>query len=229
MEVFSFSIAPLLIACASLLSVSLCFLPSSLSLSMLSSPSGSSDSDDSSNRGGERRREDDSERARQQQQQQQQQREPIAPLPSSSGAPAPPRPPSLALSDAEAAAAGAALKRARATARARRKGSLLASTSAPRAHNAVRQQPGGLLGANTSTEPPPPVRLLDPAAAATDADAAARLRAWLSATLARPGAARSAYARHRAAVVRKALALLETKRSEAQDAELRALLGGLSL
>jgi hypothetical protein len=31
------------------------------------------------------------------------------------------------------------------------------------------------------------------------------------------------------AVVRKALSLLETKRSEAQDAELQALLGGLSL
>ena len=208
------------------LSLSFSFPPS---LSMLSSPSGSSDSDDSSKRdGGERREDDSSERARQQQQQQ----DPIA---SSSGAhAAPPRPP-LALSDAEAAAAGAALKRARATARARRKGSLLTSSlSAPRAHAAVRL-PGAAAGAapgsRAAANPPaPPRRILDPSGATSDADAAARLRAWLSSTLSRPGAARSgAYARHRAAVVRKALSLLETKRSEAQDAELQALLGGLSL
>ena len=190
------------------------------SLSMLSSPSGSSDSDDISKRDGERK-EDDGERARQQQQQREQ------PITSSSGAHTAPRPPSaaLALSDAEAAAAGAALKRARATARARRKGSLLASSSAPRAHIAVPQP-----GAAASSQANPPRRILDPSGAASDADAAARLRAWLCSTLARPGAARSgAYARHRAAVVRKALSLLETKRSEAQDAELQALLGGLSL
>ena len=193
------------------------------SLSMLSSPSGSSDSDDISKRDGERK-EDDGERARQQQQQQQQREQPIT---SSSDAHTAPRPPSaaLALSDAEAAAAGAALKRARATARARRKGSLLASSSAPRAHIAVPQP-----GAAASSQANPPRRILDPSGAASDADAAARLRAWLCSTLARPGAARSgAYARHRAAVVRKALSLLETKRSEAQDAELQALLGGLSL
>lgn len=191
------------------------------SLSMLSSPSGSSDSDDISKRDGERK-EDDGERARQQQQQQREQ-----PITSSSDAHTAPRPPSaaLALSDAEAAAAGAALKRARATARARRKGSLLASSSAPRAHIAVPQP-----GAAASSQANPPRRILDPSGAASDADAAARLRAWLCSTLARPGAARSgAYARHRAAVVRKALSLLETKRSEAQDAELQALLGGLSL
>lgn len=192
------------------------------SLSMLSSPSGSSDSDDISKRDGERK-EDDGERARQQQQQQQREQ----PITSSSDAHTAPRPPSaaLALSDAEAAAAGAALKRARATARARRKGSLLASSSAPRAHIAVPQP-----GAAASSQANPPRRILDPSGAASDADAAARLRAWLCSTLARPGAARSgAYARHRAAVVRKALSLLETKRSEAQDAELQALLGGLSL
>ena len=188
---------------------------------MLSSPSGSSDSDDISKRDGERK-EDDGERARQQQQQQQQREQPIT---SSSDAHTAPRPPSaaLALSDAEAAAAGAALKRA--TARARRKGSLLASSSAPRAYIAVPQP-----GAAASSQANPPRRILDPSGAASDADAAARLRAWLCSTLARPGAARSgAYARHRAAVVRKALSLLETKRSEAQDAELQALLGGLSL
>ena len=189
---------------------------------MLSSPSGSSDSDDISKRDGERK-EDDGERARQQQQQQQREQ----PITSSSDAHTAPRPPSaaLALSDAEAAAAGAALKRARATARARRKGSLLASSSAPRAHIAVPQP-----GAAASSQANPPRRILDPSGAASDADAAARLRAWLCSTLARPGAARSgAYARHRAAVVRKALSLLETKRSEAQDAELQALIGGLSL
>ena len=189
-------------------------------LSMLSSPSGSSDSEDSSRSkrvDGERREEegDREERAKREE-------HPSAPPPQ-------PRPPPLPqLSDAEAAAAGAALKRSRATARARRKGSLLSSSSsAPRTTNVVRNS------SSTSSRPPPPpppARLLDPALATSDADAAARLRAWLSSTLSRPGAARAgAYARHRAAVVRKALALLETRRSEAQDAELQALLGGLSL
>lgn len=185
---------------------------------MLSSPSGSSDSDDSSiKRDGERREGAEDERARQEHQEQ--------PIPSSSGASAPR--PALTLSDAEAAAAGAALKRARATARARRKGSLLASSSAPRAANVIRSSSNN--SSHPPPPPPPPSRILDPALATSDADAAARLRAWLSSTLSRPSAARSAYARHRAAVVRKALALLETKRSEAQDAELQALLGGLSL
>ena len=207
--------------------VSRLLLPSFFpSLSMLSSPSGSSDSEDSrSKREGERRREDeDSERARQQQQQQQQQELPIA---SWASAPQPRPPSSLPLSDAEAAAAGAALKRLRATARARRKGSLLSSSSAPRAHTAV---PGSRPPPPSSQQQPPQPRLLDPSSATSDADAAARLRAWLASTLSRPGAARSgAYARHRTAVVRKALALLETRRSEAQDSELQALLGGLSL
>lgn len=63
--------------------------------------------------------------------------------------------------------------------------------------------------------------------ASSDADAAARLREWLASMAGAPKGSR--WARHRAAVVTKALALLEARRTDAQEAELRALLASLEL
>jgi hypothetical protein len=63
--------------------------------------------------------------------------------------------------------------------------------------------------------------------ASNHADAAAALRGWLASMRGAPKGSR--YARHRTAVVAKALALLEAARSDAQDAELRALLDSLTL
>lgn len=73
----------------------------------------------------------------------------------------------------------------------------------------------------------PSASLLAVSEASSDADAAASLRAWLASMGGAPKGSR--YARHRIAVVRKALALLEAARSDEQEGDLQALLSSLAL
>lgn len=72
-----------------------------------------------------------------------------------------------------------------------------------------------------------PAGLLSVSEASDDASAAATLREWLASMAGAPKGSR--WAKHRTAVVRKALALLEARRTDAQEAELRALLSSLAL
>lgn len=88
---------------------------------------------------------------------------------------------------------------------------------------------GPLPLAPRTTAPParPSASLLAVSEAASDADAAASLRSWLASMGGAPKGSR--YVRHRIAVVRKALALLEARRSDEQEGELQELLSSLAL
>ena len=88
---------------------------------------------------------------------------------------------------------------------------------------------GPLPLAPRTTAPParPSASLLAVSEAASDADAAASLRSWLASMGGAPKGSR--YVRHLIAVVRKALALLEARRSDEQEGELQELLSSLAL